>query len=244
MNMHRYFDSHCHLQKVMDLSALLASAKSADICGFVCNSTRPDDWEQVIDLTEKYINVYGCIGVHPWYIDDLRKNRLGLMRNLLRKYTNLMVGEIGLDKFASSDMDVQEDIFKAQLEIASELNRIVHIHCVGAWDKILRLLKEYKSLVVFHSFSASKEIVTQLLKKDDIYYSFSPDLLDGKHIKMTDAAKAIPLDRLLVESDDQSPLMIPDTVRKLSEIKGIDIDNTVNAIYNNSIRLFKNGQIA
>lgn len=242
--MSRYIDAHCHLQHLQDLIQVLETAESAGICGFVCNSTKPDDWTDVIKVTEKSANIYGCIGVHPWYASDLPEDWRDIMYELLQMHKQLMVGEIGLDKFASVDMNVQVDIFKTQLEIASKLNRSVNIHCVGAWDKMLRLLKECTVPVILHSFAASEEIIKQLLKSFNIYYSFSPDLLDNKHVIMTNAVKIIPIDKILVESDEKSPLLIPEVITKIAELKSVDSDVIADKVYNNSLGILKHGQIA
>lgn len=240
----RYIDAHCHLQHLQDLSSVLETAKSVGICGFVCNSTKTDDWADVIKLTEKGANIYGCVGVHPWYTSDLPEDWCDRMCSLLQKHAELMIGEIGLDKFASVDMNVQEDIFKKQLEIASKLKRSVNIHCVGAWDKMLRLLKGCTVPVVLHSFAASEEIIKQLLKSFNIYYSFSPDLLDDKHIRTLNAAKFIPLDNILVESDEKSPMLIPDIIAKIAELKSVDYKVVADKIYTNSLEIVKHGQTA
>ena len=78
-----------------------------------------------------------------------------------------MVGEIGLDK-NKPNMEQQIIIFQKQLDIAIELKRIVFIHCVGAWDKILYVLKQYKKssipTMIFHAFNGNDDIIKYLLK--------------------------------------------------------------------------------
>lgn len=242
--MQKYFDSHCHLQNVQDLKLLLAAAKSAGICGFICNATKPDDWIDVQNLATNYIFIHGCIGVHPWYIDNLRKDWLVLMRGLLQKHPSLMVGEIGLDRFASSGMELQESVFKTQLELASELNRPVHIHCVGAWDKMLRILKTYKGIVVLHAFSTSVEVLNQLLKKENVFFSYSSAILDCNRQKLLELVQNTPVDRILVESDEKSSLIVIDVVKRIANVKSVAVDKIADTIYKNSLRLIENGQIS
>lgn len=241
--MQLYIDAHCHLKNICNYSDDLEKLISQGICGFICNAENPDNWDNILTLTQQYNNVYGCVGVHPWYIGSLQDDWVRDMQELLNKNSRLMIGEVGLDK-NYPDLELQESIFMAQLELAIELNRPIHIHCVGAWDKMLRILKTYKGCVELHAFSASDEILKQLLKKDNVFFSYSAAVLDSGRQKLLEVVKNTPADRILVESDTKSPLIIIDIVKRIADIKSVAVDKIADTIYKNSLRLIENGQIS
>lgn len=236
-----FIDAHCHLQNMSNFQAELEKARIAGIKGFVCNSTGPDDWDRVLNLSAGNNDVYGCIGIHPWRVQNLPIDWEKDMYQLLQNNPSIMIGEIGLDKFAS-DTDLQENVFKSQLNMAADLKRTVHIHCVGAWDKMLRLLKGHKKDIILHSFSASDEVVKQLLKQDNIFYSFSSNILNKNHKRATNAITKIPLEKILVESDDAEPSVIIDVVKAIANIKSVDYETVADRIYANSLELIEHGQ--
>lgn len=244
--MQKYINAHCHLQNFSDLTDIIQQAKGLGICGFVCNSTSSADWNKVIELGKSYSNIYPCIGIHPWYVDKTSDGDILRMHELLKSDSRIMVGEIGLDKL-HPDMKTQEDIFIKQLILAAEFNRSAHIHCVGAWDRILRILKSRKlnglPIMLMHGFSGSKEILTRLIKDYDAFFSFSATVVNAPGKRLIDCVKEVPLDKILIESDEESPLIILDVIKKIAEIKSVPIKKITEIIYENSKRVLKNGQI-
>lgn len=243
--MQRYIDAHCHLQKFSNLTDVIQRAKGLGICGFVCNSTSSADWNKVIELGKSYSNIYPCIGIHPWCVDKTSYGDILRMHELLKSDSRIMVGEIGLDKL-HPDMKTQEDIFIKQLILAAEFNRSVHIHCVGAWDRLLHILKGLREkvphLMVLHGFAGSVEISRSLLREYNVFFSFSPVINNWK--SRLNVIKEMPLDRVLVESDDANPDVILEVVKKISEVLGLSVAQVADAIYDNSQRFLKDGQAA
>ena len=136
IKMQKYIDAHCHISDSTCLTEV----------GAIFNAAKPSDWATVSKISDKEKNIYGAIGVHPWYISDLSVGWQSELSDLLKQNPELMVGEIGLDKF-HNDMSRQMDVFIAQLNIACALNRGVCVHCVGAYDK--RMVAFQKSLCKF-----------------------------------------------------------------------------------------------
>ena len=125
--MKKFIDAHCHL----------FDCDLPDNIGAIVNATNPAEWRAVIECAHKNPSVFGAIGVHPWCVADLADGWDAQLRNLLTENPDIMIGEIGLDKH-KPDMDAQMDVFVRQLEIAADLGRGVHVHCVGAWTGCLR----------------------------------------------------------------------------------------------------------
>ncbi|MBQ2859083.1 MAG: TatD family hydrolase [Alphaproteobacteria bacterium] len=217
--MKKYIDAHCHL----------FDEKLPDNIGAIVNATRPSEWGGVIAQANKNINVWGAIGVHPWFVADLVADWDEQLQDLLIQNPEIMFGEIGLDKHRP-DMDLQIDVFSRQLEIAAELGRGVHVHCVGAWDKMFAVLKRYKSqqipFILFHRFSGNAGDVARLCADYNAYFSF----MNARNV-----VADVPSNRVLIETDSNNPLNIMAVSERVAAIcPKIDF-------YKNTMEMLKNG---
>ena len=181
----KYTDAHCHITTPLC---------PPDIIGRICNATTEVDWQKLTEIANKQTHI--CIGIHPWHIQTAVNGWDDRMRKILQSNPHVMVGEIGLDKYYL-DIDRQIDFFTKQLRIAIELNRPVHLHIVGTWDKILHILKNHKNLplIVVHAFNGNNDIMGALAEYN-AYFSYK---LQNSHI--SDTARTTPIDKILVESD-------------------------------------------
>ena len=232
----KYIDAHSHILTDTQI-------RDAVACGvekFIINATFPGDWATVVDLAQRD-NVYGAIGVHPWFVSKLQCDWELQLVNTLVAYPNLMVGEIGLDK-NRPDLEFQENVFRRQLQIAYDMKRIAHIHCVGCWGKMLEILRASKlpPAVVFHAYSGSPELVDEFTKMNG-FFSFGIDINNEKRTQLRLSVAAIPESRILVESDDASPEFIPAIVSKIADIRGVKNDDMAEQIYNNTMGLIHDG---
>ncbi len=227
-----YVNAHCHL---------CSGELPHDVAVAITNSTRVSDWPNVVQLSGQG-GIYGAIGIHPWYISDLPGDFMVRMRKLLMAYPNLMVGEIGLDK-NYPDMSTQLDIFRTQLEIARDLGRVAHIHCVGAWDKLLMVLGvAMPPAIVLHGAAMSPEMM-RALSRFNTYFSFGRAVCNPAQIRARGALRAAPKNRILSESDSDVPTDVIGVVQTMSEILACPLAEIKNTIYNNTMDLLKHGQI-
>lgn len=202
-----YIDAHMHL--VPDEVFLKARQRGVDM--FFLNATSQSDWQPVLAVSERILGVYPCLGIHPWYVDTAVGNWEGELINLLRSHPLAMVGEIGLDKGRPNYL-LQQDIFRRQLQIAADLNRPVHIHCVKAWDEMLEIIGEFRDVkMLLHRFSGD-EILVQKFRMLNAYFSVLNDKV----------YEVIPDNRLLVESDAPSGLKSPEAVVDL--VRALKLD--------------------
>ena len=182
--------------------------------------------------------MFGAFGIHPWFAGTANIDFQSRLKFLLKNNSAYMVGEIGLDK-NKPNMEQQIIIFQKQLDIAIELKRIVFIHCVGAWDKILYVLKQYKKssipTMIFHAFNGNDDIIKYLLKnyEKNLYFSFGKNLLCGRNSHITQ----IPKDKILVESDGKKDVLLCNVLQKISQIK--NNTNISNIIYDNTKGMLK-----
>lgn len=199
-----YFDAHLHL--VPDEVILRAVEKN--VRTFFVNATSPKDWMPVLEQSNRLLGIYPCFGIHPWYIEETIPFWEQELRNILKDNPIAMVGEIGLDG-TRSNMEKQMDIFFRQMQIADEMGRAAHIHCVKAWPQMLEVLGQFKGVkILMHRFSGD-EVMVQKLRFMNAYFS----------VLNANVLPIIPDTRVLVETDApdglKNPEEIPDLVDRL-----------------------------
>lgn len=196
-------DAHIHLQSAGDEAEKIASLADGQGVGrFFCNGVSPSDWGRVRSLADSFKCVVPFFGVHPWYVDDAPQGWETELERYLES-PNSRMGEIGLDG-AKKDVDFsrQREIFAAQLDIAVRMKKSFTVHCVNAWDAFLEEIASRGSDVSFmiHWFSGSAEVAEQLVARG-AYISFSPRLLYERAKKHRAVFDAMPIDRILLETD-------------------------------------------
>ncbi|HBP26988.1 MAG TPA: hypothetical protein DD611_03350 [Alphaproteobacteria bacterium] len=231
--MEKYIDAHCHYVPCDDI---------APVAGFVYNSARPSDWAHAV-AASRTTGGAGAIGVHPWYVAELTPDLAAQMTTALRDNPALMIGEIGLDR-ARGNIDAQMPVFLRQLEMARELNRTVHIHCVRAWDVMLNVFATRRQLppaIIIHGGVPSADIVHAVMQHANAYFSYGAVSSGGVAASISVA----PIDRILVESDAASPAVaraiLPRTVEQIANLLGRDVHAMAEIIYNNSYGVITNG---
>ncbi len=203
-----YFDAHCH----MISEQLLNEAAERGIAYLICNATKTDNWEEVYALSEQIDGIYPCIGVHPWFIDEIRSDWLIKMQLMLEKYPDLMIGEIGLDG-TRPNLPRQAYIFENCLKMAQKYTRPVHIHGYKAWQNIINILACYPSVTcLFHRFAGSECEARKLSAVCNAYFS----------VMTHKPTTFLPADRILVESDSPDGLHHPSKIIELVERLGLD----------------------
>lgn len=230
--MQKYIDAHCHYVPRGDIMP---------VAGFMYNSARPSDWQHAIAALGVRGGA-GAIGIHPWYVDEIMPDWAAQMICLLRDNPNLMIGEIGLDR-SRGNLDRQMPVFLRQLEMARELGRVAHIHCVRAWDVMLNVFATHKMppTLVIHGGVPSADVVRAVMQHANAYFSYGAVRSD----KIATTILATPIDRILVESDAASPAvartLLPRTVGEIAELSGHSATEMAETIYNNTQRMIKNG---
>ncbi|MBQ6735897.1 MAG: TatD family hydrolase [Alphaproteobacteria bacterium] len=228
-----YTDAHCHLAP---------DAGNPEIACRIYNATRPTDWAAAIDVAERDDDRnFAAVGIHPWYIADVTTDFTGEISNVLATHPNLMVGEIGLDKY-HPDMPRQIEIFTTQLEIAHKFRRPVHMHCVGAWDKILHIFRERGAkmppAIVAHGFNGDAGQIQMLADKYNIYFSYHAPREGGADMARITAT---PKNRILVESDTANPIeeieKLNAAIDPIAVAHQTDIEEMAEQIYQNLQRI-------
>ncbi|KAK9681836.1 hypothetical protein RND81_10G030900 [Saponaria officinalis] len=205
----KLFDAHCHLQDPRILNhapQLIRTSLGAGITHFAVNGVSEKDWHLVKQMSESYPSVLPCFGIHPWEVQERSPSWFTVLRQYFDSTPSASVGEIGLDKGSRGreiDFNDQVDVFRKQLELAKELKKPASVHCVRAFGDLLDVMKSagpFPEGVVLHSYLGSAEMVPELARLG-AYFSFSGFLMSMKPQKAKKMVKAVPSDRILLETD-------------------------------------------
>ncbi|XVF30609.1 hypothetical protein REPUB_Repub16aG0073100 [Reevesia pubescens] len=210
----KLFDAHCHLQdqRVLDKAPqLIATANEAGVVYIAVDGITEKDWHLVKEMSDEYSSVIPNFGLHPWFVEGKSPSWFSTLKEFFEANPSAAVGEIGLDKSPLAkgvDFAVQVEVFTKQLQLAKELKRPASVHCVDAYPELLRIMKDigpFPSGVILHSFQGSPEVVPELTKLGS-YFSFSGHLMPLEEDKAKQIVKAVPLDRILLETDSPDAL--------------------------------------
>ncbi len=212
------FDTHCHLDKAEfdgDRDAVLARARAAGVTDVVVPAIGPDGWDGLAAWARRTPGVHFGLGIHPQLLPELDQagddRRLADLEAALARGGAAGIGECGLDGpsvDAGASMDRQVAVLRAHLRLARRLALPVMLHCLRAHDALLALLDEEPLPAggVLHSWSGSADQVRAYLRHG-LHFSFAGPVTYERARKPLEAARAVPRDRLLVETDapDQTP---------------------------------------
>lgn len=199
------------------------------------------------------VKIYPAFGVHPWFIKDRSPECFQTLENLLKQYPQASVGEIGIDHaIEDRDDEQQEAVFLAQLKVARRLERPVSIHCRRAWGRLIELLDQFGELprgMLIHCFGGSAEVAKELLKRG-AYISFSGSITRPNAKKAGAAVRAVPDDRILIETDApdilpyglnaelNEPANLRFVLSKAAELRGVPESELTLLAFNNAHRFF------
>lgn len=252
-----FVDSHCHLNYeglVEDQQGVLARARAAGVTRMLNISTRASEWDAVIATAEREDDVMASVGIHP-HEADLHPEVA--TETLVAKAAHpkvIGIGESGLDYYYDhSDRGRQRDSFRAHIAAARETRLPLIVHTRDAEEDTYAILAEemgkgaYPALI--HCFTASRNFADKVLALG-LYVSLSGIVTFRNARELQETAKAIPGDRLLIETDSPflapvphrgracEPAFVADTARFLAELRGEPLAQLAAATSANFDRLF------
>jgi TatD DNase family protein len=200
-------DTHAHLDACAEpAEVLLSRAREAGVERVVAIGSGLDSCRKTLAIAARETGVFAALGVHPHQAADEDANRLDELRDLLRDPRAVAVGEIGLDFYRDyAPRDRQRDVFARQLELAAELEKTVVVHTRSAEEETAAALDGFPGTVVLHCFSSPALLPVALER--GYYVSFAGNVTYPKAEELREAARAVPSDRLLAETD--SPYLAP-----------------------------------
>ena len=255
-------DTHCHLdfkEFKEDFNNVLLKAKNNNVLGMQTICTKIDEFPKIINIAENHSNIWCSIGTHPHNADlEMNISKETIIKLCLNNKV-IGIGETGLDYFyENSNKENQINSFLKHIEVARITNLPLIIHARDADDDIIQILtEEYNKSPftgVIHCFTASYELAKAALSIG-FYISFSGIITFKNAAEIRDSCKKIPINRILVETDApflapvpfrgnrNEPSYITETIKKVAEIKSLELEEVINITTNNFFDLFKRAKL-
>ena len=246
-------DTHAHIDMLENMESAIKKAADNGVNKIILPCAYPKDIEKIHEISEKYENVFGLLGVHPTEANDWDDTILDKIKHLAQSPKIVGIGEIGLDYYWDKSFnDLQKDIFIKQIELANEMNLPVCVHDRDAHKDTFDILKEHNknSKVVMHCFSGSVEFAKECIK-EGWYLALGGVVTFKNAIKMKDVAKDIPLDKLLLETDspyltpvpfrgkENQPAYVKYVAEEIAKLRGITFDEIADATTRNAEKVYK-----
>jgi TatD DNase family protein len=244
----KLIDSHCHLDNPQfdaDRDAAVERALAAGVRHMVAigSGDGPPDLEAGVRLAERYECFYATVGVHPHDASKASAETYARLAELLQHPKVIALGEIGLDyHYDHSPREVQRLVFIEQMRVARDARKPIVIHTREAWKDTFALLEEHWKPSglpgIMHCFSGGLAEAERSLALG-FYLSFGGIVTFPKAREVQDAARITPADRILVETDApylapvphrgkrNEPAFVVETARKVSELRGASVEETV-----------------
>ncbi len=255
----RLFDTHAHYdaeQFDADRHEILAALPENGVSLVVNPGCDIPTSRKAVELATRYDHVYASVGYHPESCAPYRESELQLLREMAKNEKVVAIGEIGLDYYWEENppKELQQQVFRAQMALARELELPVIVHDREAHADSLAIIKEFPEVKgVFHCFSGSAEMAKELIKLGWMI-SFTGVLTYKNARKAVEAAEAVPIESIMVETD--APYMAPvphrgkrcdstlvcHTCQRLAEIKGISPEECARITLENGKRFFQIGK--
>jgi TatD DNase family protein len=213
-------DSHAHIdfpQFAEDRDAMLQRAREAGVQALLAIGTGPGPakLDAALPYAEQHDWIYTSVGIHPHEAKEATPEHFSQLSQLARHPKVIAWGEIGLDYFYDhSPRDVQANVFRTQMELAHAAKLPIVIHCRDAWDDCLALIEQHWKHTgiggILHCFTSTLDHAKRGLDMGFLI-SFAGNSTYPKAQSIRDVAKALPVDRVLIETD--APFLAPQPFR-------------------------------
>jgi len=250
-----FVDSHCHLDRLKQspesLIETLNFARTRGVEHFLCVCVSVNDYDSMLETVKDFNDVSVSCGVHPLHQDEACS-----YDELLEKASRhevVAIGETGLDYFYSPESkDVQLQSFIDHIKVANETKKPLIIHTRDAREDTINLLKAHKAphtKGVLHCFTESLEMAEAAMELD-FYISISGIVTFNSAQELREVVKAIPLERLLIETDSpwlapvphrgkqNQPGYVVEVAEFIAELKGITVAELARITTENFYTLF------
>jgi len=253
-------DSHCHLDHEQfnpDRDAVIERALEAGVERMLAIGTGdgPPDLEAGIRMADRHPAIYATVGVHPHEASKATSETYRQLADLLKHPKVLALGEIGLDyHYDFSPREVQRDVFVEQMRIAADARKPIVIHTREAWADTLALIERHWTPTglpgIMHCFSGGPAEAERCLALG-FYLSFGGIVTFPKSLELQEAAKVVPSDRILAETDApylapvpkrgkrNEPAFVIETARKVAALRGETLESLAAATTANFLTLTK-----
>jgi TatD DNase family protein len=249
-------DSHCHLnfsEFTENIQAVRQLMRDEQVGHALCVSVTLDKFPEVLRLAEQYDNFYASVGVHPDY-ENIEEPSVNTLVQLAQHSKIVAIGETGLDYFRlTGDLEWQRERFRTHIRAAILIGKPLIIHTRSAAEDTLRIMQEEGAIKVggvMHCFTESLEVALAAIDMG-FYISFSGIVTFKNAIQLKKVAQAVPLDKMLVETDSpylapvpfrgktNQPAYVKYVAQEIANLRGISLDMVMQATTQNFFTLFK-----
>jgi TatD DNase family protein len=253
-------DSHAHIdapQFADDREAMLTRAQAAGITTLLAIGTGPgpEKLDAALPFAEAHDWIYTTVGIHPHEAKEVTPAHLETLASLAKHPKVIAWGEIGLDYFYDhSPKDIQEKVFRQQMELAHAAKLPIIIHCRDAWPDTLRILEQSWKPTglggILHCFTSTLEDAQRGLDMGFLI-SFAGNSTFPKAQSIRDVAKVLPLSNILIETDSpylapqpfrgkrNEPAYVAEVAKALASVRDLSVEEIANATSENFRRLFR-----
>lgn len=246
--------SHVNMLRETNIDEAIQNAIDNKIVTIAPSSSVQDIFD-TDKFIKKYNDVYGYVGVFPEEVKDFSDKTLADMEEIIKSNPKIIgIGEIGLDYYwDKSFKELQKEVFIKQIEFANQMNLPLNIHSREAHLDTLEILKKYNknSTAIMHCFSGSLEFARECIK-EGIYIALGGVVTFKNAKKTKEVAKNIPLEYLLLETDDpylapvpfrgkeNQPMYVKYVAEEIANLRGITPEEVAKTSTENAKKIFKN----
>lgn len=244
-------DTHCHIYKseMENAQEIIKEAAKNDI-SIILNGTDPQSNLEILELSDKYNNVYAALGYFHTFADKITDEDISLLDSQLENDKVIAVGEIGLDYYYTKEnKDKQKELFEEMLNLARNHDLPVIVHSRKSIQDTFDILKKHDVVGSMHCYQGSAEMAQQFIKLG-FYIGIGGPITHTNNKKTKRMVKKIDINHLLVETD--SPYLTPEEkkgeentslnlkyiIRKIAEELGMQEDEVIRITTQNAKRLF------
>ena len=249
-------DSHCHIdfeEYAQRMPQLLENMARNQVSHALCVCVNLADFPRLLALAESHAELFASVGVHQDQAEDASPEVKDLVGRAQHPKI-VAIGETGLDYFRQSgDLEWQRTRFRSHIRAARECGKPLIIHTRDAGEDTLRIMREERASEVggvMHCFTETLEIA-QAAMDMDFYISFSGIVTFKNAHAIKEVAKAVPLERMLVETDSpylapvpqrgktNEPAWVRHVAEEIARLRGISLEAVAAATTGNFFQLFK-----
>ncbi|MBQ9026155.1 MAG: TatD family hydrolase [Methanobrevibacter sp.] len=206
-------DTHCHIytSEMENAEKIISEAYKNNI-HLILNGTDPSSNKEILELTDKYDNVYAALGYFYTYADEITDEDIALLDRQLCNDKVVAVGEIGLDYYYTKDnKDKQKELFEKMLNLAQKHRLPVIVHSRKSIQDTYDMLKKHDVVGSLHCYQGSAEMAQEFIKLG-FYIGIGGPVTYSRNKKIKKVVKTIDIDHMLVETD--SPYLAPEEKRE------------------------------
>jgi len=253
-------DSHAHIdfpQFAEDRDVMLERARTAGVTNLLAIGTGPgpEKLDSAIPFAEQHDWIYATIGIHPHEAKEVTPKYLDELSKLAKHPKVIAWGEIGLDYFYNhSPGETQHKVFRDQMALAHHAKLPIIIHCRDAWSDCMHMLEQHWKPTgiggILHCFSSTLGDARRGIDMDFLI-SFAGNSTYPKAQNLRDVAKALPLEKILIETDSpylapqpyrgkrNEPAYVAEVARIIASVRDLSADEIAAATSENFRRLFR-----